>query len=64
VAHLLEQAAADAGLDSPFSGDEPNRSIHLNGAEREARADEELLAAGISPGHQSLYPERPIDEDE
>jgi hypothetical protein len=27
-------------------------------AEREARADRELLAAGIHPGHPSLYPDR------
>lgn len=27
-----------------------------NGAYRESRVDAELLAAGITPGHPSLYP--------
>jgi hypothetical protein len=29
----------------------------MSGPERAARADSELLAAGIGPGHPSLYPD-------
>ena len=28
----------------------------MGGAAREARVDDELRAAGIDPGHSSLYP--------
>jgi hypothetical protein len=62
VAHLLQQAAADAGLSDRLPTGTNNRAGHLNGAEREARADAELLAAGITPGHRSLYPDRPADD--
>ena len=32
---------------------------------RDARAEAELAAAGIGPGHHSLFPDRmPIDEDD
>lgn len=49
VVSLLEQAAADADLATRRRGRRPDR---------EARADRELLAAGIHPGHPSLYPDR------
>lgn len=59
VVNLLGQAAADAGMsiDDP-SLDTSTRSARLarqGGREREARADSELAAAGIGPGHPSLY---------
>jgi hypothetical protein len=58
VANLLRQAAADAGLatDGRPLGGAPS-SGRLNRDQREARADAELLAAGITPGHASLYPD-------
>jgi hypothetical protein len=63
VANLLRQAAADAGLagaaGSGRSGARggPGSVPHLNGAQREVRADDELARAGIGPGHPSLYPD-------
>jgi hypothetical protein len=54
VANLLRQALADAGHPSVASS--PASPAGLNGAARETRADDELLAAGIGPGHPSLYP--------
>lgn len=45
VVQLLDRAATDAGLPGPWSSD----------AEREARIDEELEAAGILPGDPRLY---------
>lgn len=62
VSHLLQQAAADAGVADRAPGAPRVADIHLTGAEREARADAELLAAGITPGHGSLYPDRIADE--
>jgi hypothetical protein len=64
VANLLRQAAADAGLTTegrPVPAG-PRRS--RAGEEREARADVDLLAAGITPGHPSLYPEATREDDE
>lgn len=61
VANLLRQAASDAGLaPAGRSGTAVERQTgtRLDGRAREARADEELLRAGITPGHPSLYPER------
>ncbi len=58
VANLLRQAAADAGLATtgrPLGGS-PSTG-RLNRDQRESRADTELLAAGITPGHASLYPD-------
>jgi hypothetical protein len=64
VRNLMGQALADAGIAA-----ERGRAItrgpaaqraRLDGAAREARVDDELRAAGITPGHASLYlPERP-----
>jgi len=59
VATLLGQAAADAGLaidGSPLRRSAPDG--RLTGPERAARADADLLAAGIGPGHPSLYPDQ------
>jgi hypothetical protein len=60
VRHLLEQALADsdlAGSDLGRRDRASDRTLpHLTGAEREARADAELRAAGIEPGHTSLHP--------
>lgn len=55
VANLLRQAAADAGLTT--EGTPRRAGGRLDGPAREARADAELLAAGITPGHPSLYPD-------
>ena len=71
VANLLRQAAADAGIDPTGSGAADHRERtsrrRRDGAAREQRADADLLAAGITPGHASLYPDRvtePVpDED-
>ena len=53
---LLDQALSDAGLDS-----RPGRSARAStpgsGPGRGRRVDETLLAAGIGPGHPSLYPD-------
>lgn len=57
VSTLLGQAAADAGYEvdgSPLERSAPQG--RLTGPERSARADADLLAAGIGPGHPSLYP--------
>lgn len=48
VDSLLRQAMADAGV--------VERRTRRNGRDREARADAALAAAGIDPGHPSLYP--------
>lgn len=54
VSSLLNQAVSDASI---------SRSRrHRNGGERHADADAALLAAGITPSHPSLYPDRPVDE--
>ena len=58
VATLLGQAVADAGMDldgSPLQRSAP--AGRMSGPERADRADADLLAAGIGPGHPSLYPE-------
>jgi hypothetical protein len=58
VAKLLGQAAADAGMNvdgSPLQRSAPDG--RLTGPERAARADSDLMAAGIGPGHPSLYPD-------
>jgi hypothetical protein len=61
VANLLRQAAADAGISAEGA---PTRSTSRPraGDEREARADTDLAAAGIRPGHPSLYPATDPDE--
>ena len=51
VRGLLEQACADIGLTSSGAP----VSTQLSGDQREARADAELRAAGISPGGTELY---------
>lgn len=59
VANLLGQAAADAGITpdgAPVVSARP--AGRLNGPQRLARAEAELAAAGIEPGHPSLYPEQ------
>jgi hypothetical protein len=62
VAGLLRSAVADAGWagamgePSAPAGDDRGRA-RAGGREREQRADAELLAAGITPGHESLYPD-------
>jgi len=55
VSNLLRQALADAG--HPSMATSSSSPAGLNGPAREARADAELLAAGIGPGHPSLYPD-------
>jgi hypothetical protein len=77
VANLLSQAAADHGvaLDLTDDGDGGAASADgrraardvagLDSRQRDALAEAELAAAGIGPGHPSLYPDRaPLDEDD
>ena len=65
VSTLLGQAAADAGLaldGSPLTRSAP--AGRMSGPERAARADDDLLAAGIGPGHPSLYPDHLVGGDD
>jgi hypothetical protein len=55
VARLARAAAADAAR-SPGGDHKRPRPPGLDGAGREAHTDEVLRAAGITPGHASLYP--------
>jgi hypothetical protein len=57
VRRALEDSRPPPGVPRPPGGDE-NR---LDGRQRERRNDEALRAAGIHPGHASLYP-RSLDE--
>lgn len=56
VVSMCEQAASDAGM-SRSRG----RRRRLDGRAREARVDDTLRAAGIEPGHPSLYPREVTD---
>jgi hypothetical protein len=58
ISSLLGQARADARAGAP----ESPRRRRATGPAREARADEELLAAGIGPGDPRLYPTQLGDE--
>lgn len=51
---LLAKVAADAGV---AAGGRRTRREVLGGRARARRADDELRAAGIGPGHPSLHPE-------
>jgi hypothetical protein len=53
LASMMEQAVEEAGIPK---GPRRGRSRRLDGAAREARVDRTLAAAGIEPGHPSLYP--------
>lgn len=53
VSGLLSSAVADAGWTADRSR---GREARAGGREREARADRELIEAGIEPGDDSLYP--------
>ncbi len=53
VVRLVREATEDRALTLRQTGDDEDRG---DGAHREARADRELLRAGITPGHDSLYP--------
>ena len=65
VANLLGQAAADAGHDLDGSPLRPTAPAgRLTGPDRSRRADEELRAAGIGPGHPSLYPDQLVADDD
>jgi hypothetical protein len=65
IVSMVERATADAASDPPL-GRPPSRAgargsrfgFDSADREREARNDRELLAAGITPGHESLYPSR------
>ncbi len=64
VSNLLGQAATDAGHDVGGSSLQPSAPAgRLTGPERSRRADEELRAAGIGPGHASLYPDQLVADD-
>jgi hypothetical protein len=56
---MMEQAIADAGIST--SGRRGRRRRADHGRAREARADADLLRAGIEPGHPSLYPSSEAD---
>ena len=60
VRNLMGQALADAGIAADrgraIRGGGPAQRARLDGAAREARVDDELRSAGITPGHASLYP--------
>ena len=56
VVRLVGEAGDDARLSAArAAGAQPEGSDTGDGAHREARADRELAAAGIEPGHPSLY---------
>ena len=59
VVSLLSQALDDAGLGA--GGGRRRRRRPRGDAAREARANRDLLTAGIHPGHPSLYPGREDD---
>ncbi len=52
VVSMCEQAMTDAGMSTSRS----RRRRKMDGRSREARVDSTLRAAGIDPGHPSLYP--------
>jgi hypothetical protein len=54
VAALLAQATGDLGYLTTRTG---NRHRPIGDLDREARVDRELLAAGVLPGDDSLYPD-------
>jgi hypothetical protein len=56
---MMEQAIADAGISTSTRGGRRRRADSSRA--REARADRELLAAGIEPGDPSLYPTSEAD---
>jgi len=64
VRDLLVRAAADAGMAMPTGESHDvaaaKHRAFVGGRQREAFADDELRAAGIHPGHESLYPTEPI----
>jgi hypothetical protein len=57
VAELVRRSTVDGTGPGPIGG----ATTHLSGPRREARNDEELMAAGVFPGDPSLYPERLAD---
>lgn len=66
VKSLLHTALDDAGLldrKGNYQGANPNRKPHAD-VLREARADRDLLAAGIRPGDPSLYTLTGLDGDD
>jgi hypothetical protein len=63
VENLLGQAMADMGV-APTSDPAARARNARSGPAREAKVDDELAAAGIAPGHPSLYPEATPDEEE
>ena len=54
VVDLVRRARADAV--APPGMEAPGPAHRLDGTERETLNDGELIAAGIHPGHASLYP--------
>lgn len=58
VENLMSKAVADAGISPDGSAIlTPRPEGRLNGQERLDRASSELAAAGVEPGHASLYPQ-------
>jgi hypothetical protein len=58
LASMMEQAIADAGIQLPKK---VRRKRSIASQDRAALVDRDLYAAGIEPGHPSLYPERGAD---
>jgi hypothetical protein len=56
VAEMLQRADADEEQMRRYQSRSQASGLGLSGAEREAHNDAILLAAGITPGHPSLYP--------
>ena len=65
VRDLMGNALADAGIAAGSGrrarGGVTARLAAQTGKAREAKVDDDLRAAGIDPGHTSLYPDRPVD---
>ena len=63
VEELIERALGDAGHVTSSATGRRGRERSRGWRGRESDTDEELLAAGITPGDPRLYPEAPTDDD-
>lgn len=64
VTELLQRAVDDGGVRLSTDRGPRAADIARDAASREARIDRDLAAAGITPGHASLYPVVPPAADE
>lgn len=58
VVGLLQRAVDDGGIALRSGSGRPRGDLARDAAARERRVDDDLAAAGIRPGHASLYPTR------